>query len=81
MRRSVSVVVPTLACSLVGGAAVAAMAALGVRALERPAPPRPAGAPVAAPMSAPAPVVVRTPPPPPVTDAPTAPVWVTAFRG
>jgi hypothetical protein len=74
-----ALVVPTLACSIVCGGAVAALAAVGVRALTATS-----AAPAAQPgplPPPPAPVVVRTPPPPPVTQAPTAPVWVVPFRG
>jgi hypothetical protein len=84
MRKPLSagvraLVVPTLACSLVCGGAVAALAAVGVRALAGTS-----AAPAAQPGPIPPPpvaVVVRTPPPPPVTQAPTAPVWVIPFRG
>jgi hypothetical protein len=72
-------VVPALACSLVCGGAVTALAAVGVRALSGTGAP-PAAQPWLVP-SPPAAVVVRTPPPPPVTQAPTAPVWVVHFRG
>jgi hypothetical protein len=74
-----ALVVPALACSLVCGGAVAALGAVGVRALSVTG-----AAPAARPGPVPAPptaVVVRTPPPPPVTQAPTAPVWVVRFRG
>ena len=84
MRNPISagvraLVVPTLACSLVCGGAVAALAGIGVRALGSTS-----AAPAAQPGPLPRPpavVVVRTPPPPPVTAAPTAAVWVVPFRG
>jgi hypothetical protein len=84
MRKPISagiraVVVPALACSLVCGGAVAALAAVGVRALSDTS-----AAPAARPGAIPPPpaaVVVRTPPPPPITQAPTAAVWVVPFRG
>ena len=85
MRKPISagvraLVVPTLACSLVCGAAVAALGAVGIRALAgtSAAPAAAQPGPIPPP---PAAVVVRTPPPPPVTQAPTAPVWVIPFRG
>jgi hypothetical protein len=84
MRNPISagvraLVVPTLACSLVCGGAVAALAAVGVRTLAgASAAPAARPEPIAGP---PAVVVVRTPPPPPVTQAPTAAVWVVPFRG
>jgi hypothetical protein len=74
-----AVVVPTLACSLVCGGAVAALAAVGVRALSG-STAAPTAEP-ASPLRPPAAVVVRTPPPPPVTQAPTATVWVVSYRG
>jgi hypothetical protein len=74
-----AVVIPALACSLVCGGAVAALAAVGVRSLAgTTAAPAAQPGPIA---RAPAAVVVRTPPPPPVTQAPTAAVWVVPFRG
>ena len=79
-----AVVVPTLACSLVCGGAVAALGILGVRAAAG-ATGGPVAGPVAGPaapaLSPPATVVVRTPPPPPVTVAPTGKVWVVTYRG
>lgn len=84
MRNPISagvraLVVPALACSLVCGGAVAALAAVGVRTLTGAS-----AAPAAQPGPLPRPpgvVVVRTPPPPPVTQAPTAAVWVVPFHG
>ncbi len=71
------VVLPTLACSLVCGGAVAVLAATGVRALDTPATAAPGRVPEAvAAASPPQPVVVRTPPAPLITPAPTATVWV-----
>jgi hypothetical protein len=71
------VVLPTLACSLACGGAVAALAATGVRELNTPATAAPAAsAPRGAAVAPPAPVVVRTPPAPAITDAPIAPVYV-----
>ncbi len=73
-----ALVVPALACSLVCGGAVAALAAVGVRALSGNAaslPPSPGP-----PRRRRRAVVVRTPPAPPVTQAPTAPVWVVPLR-
>ena len=78
------VVLPTLACSLACGGAVAALAVTGVRELDTPA----TAAPTASGREAasvrvvpPAAVVVRTPPAPAITDAPTATVWVTRLPG
>jgi hypothetical protein len=70
------VVLPTLACSLVCGGAVAVLAATGVRALDTPATAAPARGPAAAVASPPRPVVVRPSPAPSITPAPTATVWV-----
>jgi hypothetical protein len=75
-----AVVVPTLACALVCGGAVAAMAAVGVHAFSAGTSAAPAVEPGLVPRP-PAAVVVRTPPPPPVTQAPTAAVWAVPFRG
>jgi hypothetical protein len=82
MRNPISggvrgVVLPTLACSLACGGAVAVLALAGARELRTPAtaaPVLPAVPPAAIPP--PASVVVRTPPAPVITDAPTATVWV-----
>jgi hypothetical protein len=75
-----AVVVPTLACSLVCGGAVAALGILGVRAAAG-ATTGPVAGPAAPALRPPAAVVVRTPPPPPVTMAPTGKVWVVTYRG
>jgi hypothetical protein len=74
-----AVVVPTLACSLVCGGAVAALGILGVRAGAG-ATAGPVAGPAAPALRPPATVVVRTPPPPPVTVAPTGKVWVVTYR-
>ena len=69
--RARGITLPTLLCSLVGGAAVAVMALTGVLALDRAA-----AAPVPAPaVLPPAEVVVRAPAAAQVTAAPTAPEW------
>jgi hypothetical protein len=75
-----AVVVPALACSLVCGGVIVALAALGVRAFADSGA-VPAGGPAGPPLGPPAAVVVRNPPPPPVTTAPTATVWTVPFRG
>jgi hypothetical protein len=76
-----AVALPTLACALVCGGALVAIAATAVHAIEAPASARhsagmldllPAIPPPAA-------VVLRTPPVPQVTDAPTAREWVVPF--
>ncbi|HVN10521.1 MAG TPA: hypothetical protein VMT69_00375 [Kineosporiaceae bacterium] len=68
-------VLPSLACALVYGGAVALMAASAVHALE---PPAVAGQPatILDLLPPPAAVVVRTRPTPVVTEAPTAREWV-----
>jgi hypothetical protein len=73
-----SVLVPTLACSLVCGGAVVAFAVAGTRALTAPSATATgeAAAGASTPLAPPAVVVVRVPAPPPVTVAPTAPEWV-----
>jgi hypothetical protein len=90
MRNAISggvrrVVLPTLACSLVCGGAVAVLAATGVRALDTPATAAPVRAAAGAAggmtdgdtaLPPPGAVVVRTPPTPTITTAPTATVWV-----
>jgi hypothetical protein len=84
-----AVLVPALACSLIGGGAVLALAAFGVRAL---AADTTAAGPAAGSTAArearvlqpPAPVVVRTPSSqsgPAVTTAPTAAVWTVPYKG
>jgi hypothetical protein len=75
-----AVVVPALACSLVCGGVIIALAALGVRAFADNGA-VPAAGPDAPALRPPAAVVVRTPPPPPVTAAPTAAVWTVPFKG
>jgi hypothetical protein len=75
--RGRGIALPTLLCSLIGGAAVAVLAVTGLLALDGAAA-APAAAPTVLP---PAPVVVRVPPAPQVTPAPTAREWPATLPG